>query len=64
MLVEYGYHCKHMAFPLGAIYKCNFIKLITTLTEQLGVPKVEACTMLKEVTHTCNHMLTHTISTT
>ena len=48
LLLEYGYHCIYMAFPLGhagAIYKPNF----TVLTEQLGVPKTEAHTMLKKL---------------
>ena len=38
MLMQYGYECIYMAFPLGhagAIYKNNF----TALTEHLGVPK-------------------------
>ena len=48
LLLEYGYHCSCMAFPLGhagAIYKPNF----TVLTEQPGVPKTEARTMLKKL---------------
>ena len=48
LLLEYGYHCIYSAFPLGhagAIYKANF----SVLTEQLGVPKTEARTMLKKL---------------
>ena len=53
--MEYGYDCIYMAFPLGlagAIYKPNS----TALTEQLGVPKTEACTML-------NNLQMHAITT-
>ena len=48
LLLEYGYECAYMAFPLGhvgAIYNTYFM----ALTEYLGVPKTEACTLLKKL---------------
>ena len=48
LLFEYGYHVTHTAFPLGnagTLYTAKF----TVLAEQLGVPRKEACTMLKKL---------------
>ena len=59
LLMQYGYECIYMAFPLGhagAIYKINF----TALTEHLGVPKTAARKMLKDLhmhAITCLHSI-------
>ena len=48
LLLEYGYECIYMAFPLGhagTIYKTNF----TALTKYLGVSKPEACLLMKKL---------------
>ena len=56
LLLEYGYECIYMAFPLGhagAIYKADF----TASSEHPAGPETEACTMLKLHIHaiTCIH---------